>query len=93
MPDKVGEREKAARLKELQALQKEKTLSRNRMLEGKSEEILVDGLSKKGSQYTGRTKTNKIVNFASDINLIGKLVNVNIKRAFINSLKGELNQD
>ncbi|MFC1494605.1 tRNA (N6-isopentenyl adenosine(37)-C2)-methylthiotransferase MiaB [Thermodesulfobacteriota bacterium] len=90
MPGKVAESEKAARLKELQELQKEKTLLRNRMLEGKIEEILVDGLSRRGTQYTGRTKTNKIINFNSDISIIGDLVNVNIKRAFINSLKGDL---
>ena len=90
MPDKVGESEKAGRLKELQALQREKTLLRNRMLEGKTEEILVDGLGKRDSQYSGRTKTNKVINFNSNINIIGDLVNVNIKSAFINSLKGEL---
>jgi tRNA-2-methylthio-N6-dimethylallyladenosine synthase len=90
MPGKIDEQEKAARLKELQDLQKEKTLSRNSMLVDRIEEVLVDGLSKRGTQYTGRTKTNKVVNFNSDNNIIGKIAKVKIKRAFINSLQGEL---
>lgn len=91
MADKLDEKVKSSRLKILQDLQKEKTLIRNKRLEGREKEILVDGISKQGGkQYTGRTDTNKVVNFACKSNLIGQLVNVNIKRAFINSLKGEL---
>ncbi len=90
MPDKVTESEKASRLKELQDLQKEKTLLRNKLLEGRTEKVLVDGISKRGGQYSGRTKTNKIINFNCNYNIIGNLVNVKVKRAFINSLQGEL---
>jgi tRNA-2-methylthio-N6-dimethylallyladenosine synthase len=90
MINKLDEKIKSSRLKILQDLQKEKTLLRNRQLEGRTEEILVDGISKQGTQYTGRTGTNKIINFTSKSNVIGKLLNVNIKRAFINSFQGEL---
>ncbi|MBN1907993.1 MAG: tRNA (N6-isopentenyl adenosine(37)-C2)-methylthiotransferase MiaB [Deltaproteobacteria bacterium] len=90
MPDKLDETEKASRLKTLQDLQKEKTLLRNKRLEGKTEEVLVDGLSKLGTQYSGRTGTNKIINFNSDTNVIGDIVKVKVNRAFINSLNGEL---
>ena len=90
MADKLDEKEKSSRLKILQDLQKEKTLLRNKRLEGRTEEILVDGISKRGTQYTGRTDTNKIVNFSCKNNVIGKLVKVNIKRAFINSLHGDM---
>jgi len=50
----------------------------------------VEGLSKRGDQYTGRTLSNKVVNFNSNNNEIGKLVKVLIKRSFINSLQGVL---
>ncbi len=90
MTNKLDEKTKSARLKILQDLQKEKTLLRNKRLEGRKDEILVDGISKQGTQYTGRTDTNKIINFTSKKNVIGQLINVKIKRAFINSLQGEL---
>ncbi len=90
LPDKLNEIEKSSRLKVLQDLQKEKTLLRNKRLEGKTEEILVDGLSKRGTQYSGRTNTNKIINFYSKNNIIGDIVKVKVNRAFINSLHGEL---
>jgi tRNA-2-methylthio-N6-dimethylallyladenosine synthase len=90
MHGKINEAEKASRLKVLQDLQKEKTLHRNRMLEGKTEEVLVDGLSRRGTQYSGRTGTNKIINFHSNKNIIGSIVKVKVKSAFINSLHGEL---
>ena len=89
MENKVGEREKSNRLKVLQEMQKKITLARNRKLEGKVKEILIEGKSKRKTQFTGRTNTNKIVNFISDIESIGELVNVKIKRGFINSLHGE----
>ena len=53
-------------------------------------EILVEGDSKKGGQLTGRTGANKIVNFIGNNNLVGNLVKVKIKHAFVNSLWGEL---
>jgi tRNA-2-methylthio-N6-dimethylallyladenosine synthase len=90
MPDKLNDMEKSSRLKILQDLQKDKTLSRNKRLEGRAVEILVDGLSKLGTQYSGRTDTNKIINLHSKFNIVGRFVKVNIKHAFINSLHGEL---
>jgi tRNA-2-methylthio-N6-dimethylallyladenosine synthase len=46
---------------------------------GKDVEVLVEGFSKTNIKtLTGRTRTNKIVNFKGDKNLIGKLINVNI---------------
>ncbi|MBN2419912.1 MAG: tRNA (N6-isopentenyl adenosine(37)-C2)-methylthiotransferase MiaB [Deltaproteobacteria bacterium] len=90
MKGKLDEKTKSSRLKILQDLQKENTLVRNKRLEGKTVEILVDGISKLGTQYSGRTDTNKIVNFTSKKDIIGQLANVTIKRSFINSLQGEL---
>jgi tRNA-2-methylthio-N6-dimethylallyladenosine synthase len=81
---------KSSRLAVLQQLQKDITLKRNKRLEGMKMEILVEGVSKKGGQLTGRTGTNKIVNLISDNRLIGELAKVKIKRGFVNSLWGSL---
>jgi tRNA-2-methylthio-N6-dimethylallyladenosine synthase len=50
----------------------------------------VEGESKKGGQLSGRTPTNKIVNFPNNNSKLGDLVKVTIKRAHVNSLVGEL---
>ena len=52
----------------------------------------MEGESKRGmNQLTGRTRTNRIVNFeASDKSIISELVDVKIQNASPNSLKGEL---
>jgi tRNA-2-methylthio-N6-dimethylallyladenosine synthase len=90
MDKKISEDIKLSRLKILQDRQKVITLKKNKMLEENEQEIFVEGLSKKGDQFTGRTLSNKVVNFNSDIDMKGKLVKVKIKRAFINSLQGVL---
>lgn len=90
MDGKISESVKSSRLSVLQQLQKDITLEKNRRLEGQEVEILVEGESKKGGQLTGRTPANKIVNFYNDNKRIGDLVKVKIKRAFVNSLMGEL---
>jgi len=90
MTGKVDEKVKTSRLAVLQQLQKYITLIKNKRLEGSELVVLVEGHSKKGRQLTGRTNTNKIVNFNSNYKLLNQLVNVKIKQSFINSLCGEL---
>ena len=90
MQGKIGDEEKSLRLTTLQRLQKEITLSKNKILEGKEVTILVEGQSKRGGQQSGRTSTNKIVNFCCSKNILGKLVKVKIKNSFANSLRGEV---
>lgn len=90
MGGKVSEAEKSSRLSVLQELQRDITLKKNRRLEGSEVEILVEGESKKGGQLSGRTPTNKIVNFPNNNSKLGDLVKVTIKRAHVNSLVGEL---
>jgi len=85
---KIDEYEKASRLTILQSIQKEITLKKNKSYIGGLEEVLVEGESKKGGQLTGRTKTNKVVNFNCNLNKLGEVVKVIIKDAFINSLQG-----
>ena len=86
---KIPEAEKLNRLSELQQLQKSITLNKNRALLGTEAVILVEGLSKRGGQLTGRTSSNKVVNLIGDISEIGNMVNVLIQRVHANSLWGE----
>ena len=90
--DKVEEKVKQDRLSILQEIQREITLQKNQALVGFSEEILVEGQSRQSDRdVTGRTRSNKIVNFAGDIKpLTGKLVPVRITKAFPHSLRGEI---
>jgi tRNA-2-methylthio-N6-dimethylallyladenosine synthase len=89
--DKVEEKMKQDRLSILQEKQKEITLQKNQELEGRVEEVLVEGRSKQSDQdVTGRTRSNKIVNFEGDLNLVRKLVSVRITKGYAHSLRGEL---
>lgn len=87
---------KQARFEEILKLQKEITLNKNKELEGKVVEVLVEGEDKNANgKLTGRTRTNKIVNFSIDMpedrkSLIGELVNVSILKSNLYSLEGVL---
>ncbi|HVO68338.1 MAG TPA: tRNA (N6-isopentenyl adenosine(37)-C2)-methylthiotransferase MiaB, partial [Syntrophales bacterium] len=89
--DKVGECVKRDRLRMVQDLQDRHTIERNRAMIGNKEEILVEGVSKNSREdMTGRTRSNKIVNFEGNYELIGKTVTVMIVDAYLHSLRGEL---
>ncbi|MBN2125089.1 MAG: tRNA (N6-isopentenyl adenosine(37)-C2)-methylthiotransferase MiaB [Deltaproteobacteria bacterium] len=90
MDGKVDEEVKTDRLIRLQSLQRSITFRRNRDLEGREVEILVDGASRRGGQLTGRTVTNKVVNFTCNSSKYGNTVKVVIKDGCINSLRGEI---
>jgi tRNA-2-methylthio-N6-dimethylallyladenosine synthase len=88
---KVHPDEKRRRLIELQALQDRHTREKNDKLVGKTVEVLVEGTSRNTSRdVMGRTRTNKIVNFAGGNDLVGKTVRVRIVGAFLHSLRGEM---
>jgi len=88
---KVNPDVKRQRLIDLQALQDRHTQEKNDTLVGRTEEVLVEGTSRKTSRdVMGRTRTNKIVNFTGSRDLIGKTVRVRIVEAFLHSLRGEM---
>jgi tRNA-2-methylthio-N6-dimethylallyladenosine synthase len=71
-------------------MQKRIALAANLPYEGHIVEILVEGPSKKDPEkLTGRTRTNKIVNFPGDPTLIGTLAPVRVTRAGLYALDGE----
>jgi tRNA-2-methylthio-N6-dimethylallyladenosine synthase len=86
----IPERIKDDRLARVFALQRAITLRRNRDHVGSVQEVLADGVSKRGGKVSGRTRGNKVVNFSGPAHLIGRLVNVRIIAAGPNSLTGEL---
>ena len=92
MGNKVEESVKTSRLCILQELQEQITREKNKKLEGKILEVLIEGESRKGGQKTGKTATNKIVNFRCKESSAGELVMVRIQEAFINSFRGEMEQ-
>jgi tRNA-2-methylthio-N6-dimethylallyladenosine synthase len=60
-------------------------------LEGSVEGVLVEGRSKQSDRdVTGRTRSNKIVNFEGSLDLIGKLIPIKILKAYPHSLRGEI---
>jgi tRNA-2-methylthio-N6-dimethylallyladenosine synthase len=90
LPDHVDEETKSQRLTEILALQEEITYRKNKGLEGEVVEVLVEGRSETDPEkMTGRTRTNKIVNFYGDEEDTGRLVDIKIIEAKQHSLYGE----
>ncbi len=105
--NKIIEEEKRKRLQTLLKLQENFTRIKNQALVGSVQPILVEGFSKKQSsgsfnhnqptvQWTGRTSTNKIVNFyhnnhpqsCADV-FPGNIVRIKIEKAYAHSLWGK----
>src|SRR4051812_7806168 len=63
---------------------------RNAALVGTTQEVLVEGLDKKGLRYIGRTRGDRVVHFDANERLIGELVPVKIDRVTTAVLYGEL---
>ncbi len=88
-PDQVPEEIKKHRFDRLIAVQNKISREINDLLVGSVEEVLVEGLSKNSTtMYTGRTRSNKIVNFRGSSELPGKLVKVRIDASQTWSLEG-----
>jgi tRNA-2-methylthio-N6-dimethylallyladenosine synthase len=88
--NKVQEMVKRQRLARLLEVQNEITLKKNQSLVGTIQEVLVEGVSKKGNgQVTGHTPCNKIVNFSDSQARVGQLVPVKIVEASSHSLLGD----
>ena len=89
--DGVPSSEKQARLAELQAMQQEIQIGRNRSLTGSTLEVLVDGSARQGrGQLKGRSRSNRVVNFPGNSHLVGEFVEVFITSARANSLEGRI---
>lgn len=90
LTDEVPKEKALERLRMLQEVQKSITLKKNKSMEGKTVQVLVEGTSKNSKEeITGRTRTNKIVNFKGKRDMIGSMTDVVIIKGYANSLKGE----
>lgn len=90
MPDAIPEPEKSRRLAVLQERQRQIQTSFNETLIGQKFELLVDGQHRSRTQWSGRTTSNRIVNFTSPReNLLGEYVQVQVTRGGPNSVGGE----
>ena len=91
IPDDVPEEEKIERLIEVQSIQRSITTRKNRALVGTTQEILVEGPSRRDDRImTGRTRGNRIVHFKGDNKETGEIINVRIKDSGFVSLSGEM---
>lgn len=89
MKDDVPMEVKKERLHRLNRLQDEISRRKNEALRGQVVEVLVEGESKKNPDIlSGRTRTNKLVNFRGPKHLIGQFVYVHIDEPQTWTLKG-----
>jgi tRNA-2-methylthio-N6-dimethylallyladenosine synthase len=85
---------KSDRLLNLQEIQKNITLRKNRSMIGKLKEVLIEGKAKvDDGNFTGRTSCNRIVNFQGKKEWIGSIKNLYIEDAYVNSLKGKVKEE
>ena len=90
LPDDVPENVKVARLEELIACQNELSAESNRRCEGRTYEVLVEGVSKRSrEQLFGRTEQNKVVVFPRGTARPGDFVKVRITGSTSATLLGE----
>lgn len=90
-PAQISEEIKKIRFEKLLEVQNKISRKINDHLLNKEVEVLVEGLSKSSqSTYTGRTRTNKIVNFKGSPELVGKLVKIRVDKIQTWSLEGTI---
>ena len=91
MEDNVSKDIKKERLTTLQHKLNELSSKISRKMVGSLERCLVLGVSKKNpGELQARTENNRVVNFATDANVVGKFVNLKIVDQLTNSLRGKL---
>jgi tRNA-2-methylthio-N6-dimethylallyladenosine synthase len=90
MSGAIPEQEKQRRLAVLQEHQRQIQTARNAALIGSTQEVLVDSRHAARGQWSGRTGSNRVVNFVSQQeNLLGEYARVRVERSGPNSLVGE----
>ncbi len=87
--DNLSDKIKSDRLKELKDLVKQQSIIYTEKMIGKTEKVLVEGISlKRNNEVFGRTDNNKVINFSGDREPISKFVNVHIDEMRANTLHG-----
>jgi len=79
------------RFEEVLRVQNEIGMRRHKVLEGRKQEVLIEGPSRGDrSEITGRTRGNHVINLPGPAELAGEVVTVEIERACCHSLRGRL---
>ena len=90
MENQIEEKIKHQRFDKLKKLAENIIAEKNANYVGKTELVLVEGKSKTNEEiYTGRTETNKVVNFEGNENMIGKILPMEIVSEHMWYLKGK----
>ncbi len=91
LENRVNDSRMTERFLELEAVQKRIQQRKLSECVGNSYSVLVEKRSaKKEDEFTGHTTCHKVVNFKSDSEMLGKIVNINITEAKSNCLVGDL---
>jgi tRNA-2-methylthio-N6-dimethylallyladenosine synthase len=91
MDGQISEVVKDLRLQKLLSLQRGITEECHRGYMNRVEEVLVEGPSKMNPErLTGRTRTNKVVNFQGDEDMVGRLMEVRITKVKAYSFEGTI---
>ena len=91
LTDDVPAEVKSKRLSEIIAKQRAHSLLKNQINVGKTEEVLIEGHSKRSqNDYHGRTSSNKVVIFPVNTNAIGDYVDVLITDCTSGTLIGKI---
>jgi tRNA-2-methylthio-N6-dimethylallyladenosine synthase len=90
MLDAVPEEEKSKRLAVLNERQRQIQIANNEKLVGETFEVLVDARHAARGQWTGRSTSNRLINFTSTrAILLGEYVSVRVTRGGPNCIGGE----
>ncbi len=93
MENQIPEKVKHTRFDELKELVEGQISENNQKYVGTIQKVLVEGVSKTNSELlTGRTDSNKVVNFYGSEELIGNVVEIKIISEHMWYLKGEINR-
>ncbi len=94
MADVMSEEQKHRNFEAMLAVQNEISKRKNDAYLGKTQMVLVEGVSKNNkNMMTGRTEGGKVVNFPGDVGLIGRIVSVKITKSQTWSLSGEIESE
>jgi len=86
--DNITRKEKASRWHRLNDILEKCSLDYNNRLVSRTLEILVESYNTETKECEGRSRENKTVQFKGSRNLVGKIVNVKVKKAMAWLLRG-----
>ena len=89
MDNQIDNKTMKARLQALMELQNKISRNINSRAHNQIVEVLVEGLSKnRNDMFSGRTRSNKLVNFAAPYDVTGKIVQIKVNKAKTWTLEG-----